>query len=88
MIYIPFWLNLYSIPEYYQNFLDYNLHSILVKSIHNRIRKETITDTNLHSILVKSILSKLATKMALVTIYIPFWLNLYSVLRFGGIYAP
>ena len=53
-LYIPFWLNLYVITgEYFR--LMVPLHSILVKSIHNRIRKETVTDTTLHSILVKSI---------------------------------
>ena len=53
-LYIPFWLNLYSMLEC-KIAQDLPLHSILVKSIRCNMTTERLSELPLHSILVKSI---------------------------------
>ena len=54
-LYIPFWLNLYRSGYLHNEFRGRALHSILVKSIPNKIASTTQQTKSLHSILVKSI---------------------------------
>ena len=57
------------------------LHSILVKSIHEKLNYQKMSIRSLHSILVKSILYADFSKTKQGLLYIPFWLNLYFVFR-------
>ncbi len=54
------------------------LHSILVKSIRGRMPSPERRCVTLHSILVKSILISRQRHCSDITLYIPFWLNLYQ----------
>ena len=77
LLYIPFWLNLYAAVLVYYAIRKGSLHSILVKSI---LPKRTHVSTcfpALHSILVKSIPVADTLRGEIVSLYIPFWLNLY-----------
>ena len=79
LLYIPFWLNLYAAVLVYYAIRKGSLHSILVKSI---LPKRTHVSTcfpALHSILVKSIPVADTLRGEIVSLYIPFWLNLYHV---------
>ena len=80
-LYIPFWLNLYCVNIRQMVLLRCTLHSILVKSILFLRWMDRRKQVSLHSILVKSIhTSTSILKCSDIILYIPFWLNLYSIM--------
>ena len=76
-LYIPFWLNLYTIWIKQHRRANWPLHSILVKSILYCPFIGFVDVKPLHSILVKSIPIFNRRKCIPISLYIPFWLNLY-----------